>query len=105
MIEEQRRDPQTRRVELIEDLLRVVGAVIVPDTGVVAADDEVGAAVVLAHDGVEDRLARAGVAHRRGQHTQKNAVGGVVPVQQHAVAAHAHVRGNVVALGLTNERV
>ena len=40
----------------LEDLLRVVGAVVAADTGVVAADDEVGAAVVLAADRVPDRL-------------------------------------------------
>ena len=65
VVEEERRDRPARRVELVEDVLRVVGAVVVADAGVVAADDEVRAAVVLAHQRVEDRLARAGVAHRR----------------------------------------
>ena len=70
--------PSSPGVELVEDLLRVVGAVVVADAGVVAADDEVRAAVVLAHDRVEDRLARAGVAHRRRVDGQQRAVRRVV---------------------------
>src|SRR3712207_3654275 len=56
-------------LELVEDGLSVVVAVegfaagVLSGARVVAADDEVGAAVVLAADGVEDRLARAAVAH------------------------------------------
>src|SRR5512132_3323252 len=45
-------------VEVVEDLLGVVGAVVVADAGMVAAHDEVGAAVVAAGDRMEDRLAR-----------------------------------------------
>jgi hypothetical protein len=55
-------------VDLVEDLLRVVGAVVVAHARVVAPDDEVRAAVVLPHDCVVDRLARAGVAHRGREH-------------------------------------
>ena len=51
--------PELVDVDVVEDLLGVVGAVVVADAGVVAADDEVGAAVVPADDRVEDRLARA----------------------------------------------
>ena len=52
---------------VVEDLLRVVGAVVVADAGVVAADDEVRGAVVAADDRVQDRLAGPGVVHlRRG---------------------------------------
>jgi len=64
VLEEHRLDVELVRLELVEDQLRVVGAVVVADAGVVAADDEVRAAVVLAADRVPDRLARPGVAHR-----------------------------------------
>ena len=66
MIEEQWLDAELAWCERAEDVVRVVRAVIAAHAGVVAPDDEVGAAVVLAHDGVENRLARAGVAHGRG---------------------------------------
>ena len=58
---------------LAEQVLRVVGAVeilaggVLAGAGVVAADDEMGAAVVLADQPVPDRLARAGHAHGKVQ--------------------------------------
>src|SRR5262249_56050908 len=48
VLEEHRLDVELVRLELVEDQLRVVGAVVVADAGMVAADDEVRAAVVLA---------------------------------------------------------
>jgi hypothetical protein len=44
VLEEHRLDVELVRLELVEDQLRVVGAVVVADAGVVAADDEVRAA-------------------------------------------------------------
>src|SRR4029453_9931444 len=40
VLEEHRLDVELVRLELVEDQLRVVGAVVVADAGVVAADDE-----------------------------------------------------------------
>ena len=57
MLEEQGLDAELVDVDFVEDLLGVVGAVVVADAGVIAADDEVGAPVVAARDRVEDRLA------------------------------------------------
>src|SRR3954465_1532268 len=71
LVEEQRGDTNGVLGERLEDRLRVVRAVVVAQPGVVAPDDEVRAAEVLAHQGMEPRLPRAGVAHRRrvdGQH-------------------------------------
>src|SRR5919199_3515440 len=48
VLEEERRDVELLLGEHLEDVLGVVGAVVVADAGVVAPDDEVGAAVVLA---------------------------------------------------------
>jgi hypothetical protein len=45
VVEEDRLDAEFPVLELGEDPLGVVGAVVVADAGVVAADDEVGAAV------------------------------------------------------------
>ena len=48
VLEQHRLDFELLRLELVEDELRIVGAVIVADARVVAPDDEVRAAVVLA---------------------------------------------------------
>src|SRR5581483_9095053 len=86
VLEEHRLDVELVRLELVEDQLRVVGAVVAADAGVVAADDEVRAAVVLAADRVPDRLARAGVAHGGRERGDDDAIGGVVVVDEDAVA-------------------
>src|SRR5215813_2451653 len=70
VVKKHRRDLQFAGLERAEDELRVVGAVIIAHARVIAPDDEVRAAVVLPDDRVEDRLARPGVAHRRGQHRE-----------------------------------
>ena len=73
--------------------------------GVVAADEEVGQAVVAAVDGMEDRFARAGVSHRGREAGEQDAVGGEVVVEQHPVAGHARRRRNVVRLRRTDQWV
>ena len=91
--------------ELVEDELRVVGAVVVAHARVVAADDEVRAAVVLAADRVPDRLARPRVAHRRRERGEEDAILGVVAVEQRPVALDANVDRHVVGLRVADERV
>ena len=68
-------------------------------------DDEVRYAVVLAHLRVEDRLARAGIAHPRRKAGQHRVVGWVVVAHQHVVAGQAHLGGRVISLGLAQEGV
>jgi len=58
--------------------------------GVVAAGDEVGAAVVPAHDGVQQGFPRPGHAHRQGQQVQQVGVRRVV-LDHLAIAAHPRV--------------
>ena len=105
VLEHQRLDPELVDVEVVEDLLGIVCAVVVADAGVVAPDDEVGAAVVAADDRVQDRLAGTGVVHLRRVHPEDHPVLRVVVVHQHLVAAHAHVGGDVAGLGLADQRV
>ncbi len=50
---------------MIKYALRIVRAVVVPDARVIAADDEVGASIILSEQCVEDSLARSGVSHGR----------------------------------------
>ena len=105
VLEEHRLDAELVRLELVEDELRVVGAVVVPDTRVVAADDEVRAAVVLAADRVPDRLPRAGIAHRGREGRDDDAVARVVAVDEDLVRLHPRRGRHVVRLRLADERV
>ncbi len=56
-VELQRLNPKLTGREVVERLLRGVWVVEVTDAGVVTSHDEVGAAVVLANERVEDRFA------------------------------------------------
>ena len=105
VLEEHRLDVELVRRELVEDELRVVRAVVVADSGVVPADDEVRAAVVLAADRVPDRLARPGVAHRCRERREEHAVLGVVAVEKRPVAVDANVDRDVVGLRVADERM
>ena len=95
---------------LREQLLGGVGAVerlaraVVAGAGMVAADDQVGAAVVLADDRVPDRLARAGHAHGERQQAQRRGLLGIV-LQQLLVAAHAGEVVDVAGLGHADDRL
>src|SRR5690606_23110028 len=82
-------DPQLFGKEAVEDLMAGVAVVVVSHTGVVPADDEVGAAVVLPAEGMEDGLARPGVAHGGREGSEKNPVPRVIPLEEHLVAPEA----------------
>src|SRR4029453_16333887 len=49
--------------QLIEDVMPTKGAVVVADAGMVAPDDKVRTAEVLANESVKQRLAWTGIAH------------------------------------------
>ncbi len=105
MLEEHRLDVQLVGRELVEDVLSVVASVVVANAGVVPADDEVRAAVVLAADRVPDRLPRPGVAHRRREGREEHTCVRVVAVEQGAVAVDSHADRYVVRLRLADERM
>ncbi len=105
VLEHQRGDPELARLESLEDLLRVVGPVVVADARMIPPDDEVGAPVVLPADRVPDRLLRARVAHRRREHRDHRPVLRVVALEQGLVAAHPYVGRHVVGLRRTDQRV
>src|SRR5687768_13091924 len=111
MFEEEWGQPDLPFLELIEDVLGVVVAVERPAagvlawSGVVAAYDKVCAAVVLAADRVEDRLAGSTVAHRRGEDGQHRPVLRIVALQDRLVGAHPDVGGDIRGAGLAHERV
>src|SRR6476659_3130887 len=105
VLEEHRLDVELMRFELVEDELRVVRAVVVADSRVVAADDEVRAAVVLTADRVPDGLARTCIAHRRWEGGEQHAVARVVAVEERPVAVDTHVDWDVIRLRVAHERV
>jgi hypothetical protein len=70
VLEEERRYAKLSGLKLLEDVLGVVSSVVAADSGVIPPYDEVGAAVVLAADGVKDRLPGPRIAHRRREHRQ-----------------------------------
>src|SRR5207244_8399517 len=82
-------DAELARREALEDALRVVPAVVAPDPRVIAAHNEVGAAVVLAHQRVKHGLPRAGVPHRGREACEQYAIPRVVALEQHAIALDA----------------
>ena len=64
------------RFVLLEKFLGIIGAIeglavgILARSGVIAADDEMGAAVIFADDPVPDGFARAAHAHGQREHGQ-----------------------------------
>ena len=81
----------------------VEGAVIITHARVIAADDEVGAAVILTDKGVKDGLAGARVAHGGRIHGEKHPVFRVIVFHQHFIAFHSHIGRDVISLGLADE--
>ena len=80
VFERDRLDADVLRSETFKDPLGVVGAVVVADAGVVAADDQMGATVVLATQRVKDGLSGAGVTHARREGGEKHTIGRIVSV-------------------------
>src|SRR2546422_9608823 len=78
---------------------------VVPDPRVIATHDEMGAAVVLAHQRVEHGFPRTGVPHRGRKAGEQYAIPRVVALQQHAVALDADGGRDVVVFGGPEEWV
>ncbi|MBF8278486.1 MAG: hypothetical protein HW390_3559 [Candidatus Brocadiaceae bacterium] len=62
VVEEQRRNPDLMMVKFIKDIVRVERPVVIAHTRVVAAYNEMGAAVILPGNRVEDGLPSLGPA-------------------------------------------
>lgn len=90
-------------IEFIEDFLCVVGAVVVADSGVVSADNEVGDAVILADEGVQDCLAGAGISHGERHYREHGALAVVIIVNEDFVAGHSRVGRDIVGFGFADQ--
>jgi hypothetical protein len=85
--------------------MRVERSVVTADPRVVAPDDLVGAAVVLAKHGVQERLARTGVPHVERIPRLYHRSGHEVLLDQRADRARADAGGNVARFELAEQRV
>src|SRR6185436_18675247 len=75
VVEEKRGDPQLSWFKLVEDVMRVVSTVVVSYSRMIAAHNEMGAAVVFPNQRMKDGFARPGIAHR-GRHDRKDCARG-----------------------------
>lgn len=91
--------------DLVEDLLGIEHTVVVTDTGVVAADDHVGAAVVLTEEGVQEGLTGAGVSHIERVASLDNLVGHKVLVDEGLDTVNTDISRDVSRLQVTDKGV
>src|SRR5712692_250921 len=103
VVKEHGGDAKLCRVELRKDVVSIIRAIVVANTGMVATDDERRAAVVLAHQSMEDGFSRTSIAHGGGQHPKHDTIGRIIVLQQHFITAHAYIGGDIVALGITDQ--
>ena len=85
--------------------MRVERPVVAADAGVVAPDDLVRAAVVLPEQRVQQRLARAGVAHVERIARLHHGARPEVLLDQHGDGARAHLGRDVARLEVAEQRV
>lgn len=103
MLKFQGNNPQGCWIKFIEDMLGIVGAVVVPHTRVIATNNEMGTAVVLTDEGMENRFPWLCIAHRCRINGQNHPIFGEVVLEHDFIAAHPHIGGNVILLGGTYE--
>src|SRR3989338_3739602 len=105
VVEEERHDAYLFGGKGVKNLMGIEGSVVIPDPGMVAAHDEVSTAVVLADQGVKDRLTGARVAHRSRIDREDYTILWVVIFNQDFVTFHPDIGGNIVPFGLADDRV
>src|SRR6185503_8125628 len=105
MIEEHRRDAEGLGIEFVENVMRIVSAVIAPDSRMIAPDDEMSAAIVLPYDCVKHGFSRARVAHSRGIDRQQRSSLRKVILEHCLVTTHSNIRRNVVGFRLAHQGV
>src|ERR687886_129967 len=86
-----RHDSQFGWLKLIKDVLSIIGAVIVTDACMVAPNNEVSTAIILANQGVENRFSRPSIAHGGWINCQNYSVFWKVKFHHNLVATHPHL--------------
>src|SRR5580693_7878355 len=105
MVEEHRRDRQQLRIEFAEDVVRVIGPVVIADSGVVTAYYKMRTPIVLADESVKNCLAGPGISHSGGIDRQQRSGPGKVMLKHHLVTSHSYVGRNIVRFGLAHQGV
>src|SRR5512139_1134001 len=77
---------------LVKDVMSFQGAVVATNSGVVPADDQMGRAVVLAEDSVEQSLARPCIAHLQRITTVDDPLLGEIVFHEGIDAPHPYLR-------------
>jgi len=95
----------TQEIEVLEDAMGRVGVIVIPDSGMVAPHDKVGAAEVLPGDCVEDGLLGAGVAHLEWKYGHDRPVIGVEEFQLFLVGSQYEVVREVTGFLLADDRI
>ena len=89
----------------VEDRLGIECAVIIADTGVIAADDEMGRAHVLPEVGMQHRLARSGVEHVEAVARHHGAVGREIELDHLADRRIPHRCRDIAGLEFAEQHV
>src|SRR5437763_17094430 len=105
VVKEHRCNGKLRRVELSKNEVCVIFAIVGPYTGMIAAHNEMRTPIVLAHECMEDSFAWTGITHSGRKHTQDDPISRVVVLQQHFIATHTYIRGNIIPFGVTDQWV
>ena len=91
--------------DIVEDLLRVKGAVVVAHAGMVTADDQVAAAEVLAEERVQERFTRSGIPHFHGIAALDGGILHKVLIHQGVDGVSAHIGRDVSLFELAQDLV
>jgi hypothetical protein len=105
IIKEDWRYAQFVRRKVIKDFVGCKGMIEVAHASVVATDDEMGASVVFANDGVENSFARSSVKHRRRVDSKDYTLLREIPLNQNLITPHPDISGDVIGFGRTDKRV
>src|SRR5450432_699645 len=100
VFKEQWRNANLNRIEFIKDVVRVVGAVIAADSGCITSDNEMGAAVILARNGMKKCFSRPSVAHCCREYTEHYPASWIPVRQDRLVAGDADIGRHIIIFRL-----
>jgi len=90
---------------LIEYLLRVKGAIVIPNTCMIASDDHVACSIVLPENRVKQGFPRAGIPHLHGVDLGHDPLRGKIMIDHCLHAANANIGRDVPLLQFSHQLV
>src|ERR1041384_6152246 len=85
--------------------MRIICSVVRADARVIAANNEMRAAIVLADDRMKHRLAWTGITHSRGINRKQSPILREVVLEHRLVTLHSHFRRYVVGFCFADQRM